>query len=125
MILAAGTGDLTGAIDGQNRTFVAQVTLTANVVVYVNGLARLGAQLINNGYTLSGQTLTLSEAPVPGDTVWLYQPDSGSTVAVTNVLGPVPAAGKTTAFHPFLSNDIHLPEGSVNAPLRPRLSAGR
>ena len=113
MILAAGTGDLTGTIDGQNHTFVAHVTLTDDAVVYVNGLARLQSPLVENGYTLIGQTLSLPEAPVPGDTVWIYQPD-GSTEAVTNTQGPSPSAGTAQAYRPNVSNSLQLPNGSVN-----------
>ena len=115
MWIVAGTGDLTGTIDGQNTTFVAQVSLTQAAVVYVNGLARLPGGVIDNGYTLAGQTLTLQEPPVPGDTVAILQPEGGAQEASLNLVGPVPGAGTADAYSPFLSNDLEPPEGSVTS----------
>ena len=115
MLLAAGTGDLTGAIDGQNATFVAQVSLTQAATVYVNGLARLPGGVTDNGYVLDGQTLTLQEAPVPGDTVAILQPDGGGQEAALNLLGPSPGVGAADALRPILSNDFEPPEGSVTS----------
>lgn len=117
MWLSTQAGDLTGAIDGVNTAFVAQVSLNDGVQVFINGLVRLPGPSIDNGYALSGQTLTLAEAPEPGDVISLYVPEGAGLTLVTNLLGPSPDPGATSAFAPTLTQTLEPPMGALFGPV--------
>ncbi len=102
MWLMADTPLLVGTIDGTNAQFRPSVTLRADAVVYINGLARLPGPSTDNGYVFAGGVLQLSEVPVPGDIVAIWQPDSSAAGGQTVIGGPTPPAGNVLPESPTL-----------------------
>lgn len=117
MLLVGGTDALVGAMDGLNVTFVAQVSLPDDCVVAVNGLLRLPGGATRNGYTLSGSTLTLGEAPVPGDTVTVYVPQTVSYGSQWSVSpgGPRTEVGIAYALVPSGTGSLREPTAASGA----------
>lgn len=116
MWLLAGTQEFLGAIDGVNKTFQASMAVRPDAQVYVNGLARLPGGATENGYRLIGRQVVLDEAPVPGDTVALWQVSGASSGPSTPINGPTPAGGDTLASSPTLSTSAASPQGMTWAP---------
>lgn len=116
MWLIGGTQDLAGAIDGVNRVFVASVAVRPDAQVYVNGLARLPGAVTDNGYALTDQTVVLGEAPVPGDTVALWQATGSSSGPSTPINGPTPVGGGAQSTSPTLTLSGSGPEGMTWPP---------
>lgn len=106
-------GTLSGAIDGGNCAFSASMPVRPDAQVFVNGLVRLSAPAQENGYDWLGATLQLREAPVPGDVVAVWQPDSVSAGGTTNINGPRPPAGDASSLSPTLSGSGVIPSGTI------------
>lgn len=112
MWLRADTPLLVGAIDGSNATFVPSVPIRDDAVVYINGLARLSDPDIENGYRFSGGKLLLSEVPVPGDIVAIWQPEAAGG-GTTVIGGYTPVPGIVTQQSPTLGMLDLTAQGSV------------
>jgi hypothetical protein len=93
---ANATGDLGGNVDGSNSTFTLAVSGTsAGTMVAINGVM----QIPGTAYSVSGSTLTFTEAPAVGDVI------DTRVLATTSV---VTQLASDNGFNQFVANNTSL-----------------
>jgi hypothetical protein len=93
---ANASGDLSGNVDGSNTTFTLAVNgTTAGTMVAINGVM----QIPSTAYTVTGSTLTFTEAPALGDVI------DTRVLATTSVVSQL---ASDNGFNQFVANNTSL-----------------